>query len=81
MPSLYIQPDPQPLVYTLPEAANLVRGNRTTIRRAADAGQLTILARGRGKFVEATSLHNWVKRGMPMNDGSAPSESVNFGNR
>mgnify|MGYP001186376275 CR=1 FL=1 len=72
MPVQSIHPDPLPLVYTLWEAANLIRGNRTTIRRAADAGQLTILARGRGKFVEAASLHNWVKRGMPMTDGSAP---------
>ncbi|MCC8999072.1 MAG: helix-turn-helix domain-containing protein [Candidatus Contendobacter sp.] len=58
-----------PLVYTIPEAADLVRGNRTTIKRAADSGHVRLLSRGRGRFVLAQSLHDWVENGMPLDVG------------
>ena len=57
---------PCPLVHTLTEAAFLVRGSRSTIKRAADAGQLKIMGRGRSRYVESKSLQDWVQRGMPL---------------
>ena len=57
---------PCPFVHTLTEAAFLVRGSRSTIQRAADAGQLKIMGRGRNRYVESRSLRSWVDRGMPL---------------
>ncbi len=68
MPLQTAVPD-TPLVYTIPEAAQMVRGNRTTIKRAADSGYVRLLSRGRGRFVEAQSLHTWVENGMPLDVG------------
>lgn len=68
MPLQTAVPD-TPLVYTVPEAAQMVRGNRTTIKRAVDSGHVRLLSRGRGRFVEARSLHDWVDKGMPLDVG------------
>ena len=63
-----------PLLYTLNEAAALVRGNRTTIYRAADQQQVQLVCRGRRRFVTAQSLHAWIEKGLltdPVRDNCA----------
>lgn len=54
-----------PLVYTMPEAADLIRGSRTTLNRAIAAGQLRQISRGRNRYIPAAALAEWVDRGMP----------------
>lgn len=57
----------KPLLYTINEAALLMKGSRTTVDRATKAGFLQTVSRGRNRYVKAQSLHDWVNSGMPMN--------------
>lgn len=57
----------KPLLYTINEAAMLIKGSRTTVDRATKAGFLQTVSRGRNRYVKAQSLHDWVETGMPLN--------------
>lgn len=61
----------KPLVYTINEAAMLIKGSRTTVDRATKSGYLQTVSRGRNRYIKAQSLVDWVEAGMPLHDGKS----------
>jgi excisionase family DNA binding protein len=58
--------DPEPLVYSVPEAAHVLRTSTNTIRRLVDAGVLPIVPHmGQRVLIPRTAVVEFVESGEP----------------
>jgi excisionase family DNA binding protein len=55
------QPD-SPLLYTIPEAAHVLRISRTKLYELLDAGEIESIHIGRSRKIPADSLRSYVSR-------------------